>query len=115
MVPSAAARPRRMGPDTDEDADPRRALAALATPTFAATFAVTNATGADYDEFYLTVPGQKPSEKNLLKGAPEKSFENGMTYTFKGIKPGTYDVHVYDPEDPLSDCTYKAVTFRARP
>lgn len=90
------------------------AFVAVALPAMAANIAVTNSTGADYDEFYLTVPGKAPSTKNLLEKAPEKSFENGMTYTFKNVKEGVYDVHVYDPEDPTSDCTYKAVPMKGK-
>lgn len=87
-------------------------MIAFAGPAFAADIAITNGTGADYDEFYLTVPGETPSTVNLLADAPTHSFENGMTYTFKGLTEGTYDVHVYDPEDPMSDCTLKAIDIK---
>jgi len=82
----------------------------MSVPAFAASFTITNHSGADWDEIGFSAPGKDKFDNNLLKGAPDKSFENGMTYKASAtIKAGTYDVRVYDEEDPMSECILKDV------
>ncbi|WP_237155449.1 hypothetical protein [Oryzibacter oryziterrae] len=88
---------------------------ALATtvvaPAYAGGLTIANHSGADWDEIEFSKPGAADFSVNLLDGAPDKSFENGMTYASpKEVAAGNYDVRIYDDEDPNSECILKDVS-----
>lgn len=86
-----------------------------ATPALAGGTTFSNSSTHDYDEIYLSAPGKAAWGENLAAGKGEGVLDVGKSFVVEGVASGTYDVKLYDPEDPIGECTLKGVTIDGQP